>query len=82
LLVEKEITPAKNLQQAEHDLEIAKTNQTSSIESGKVAVSNARRHLQILGLSDAAINGLSNKTNVGPSVFSTEFAYLGNGGRA
>lgn len=69
LLVEKEITPAKNLQQAEHDLEIAKTNQTSSIESGKVAVSNARRHLQILGLSDAAINGLSNKTNVGPSVF-------------
>jgi cobalt-zinc-cadmium efflux system membrane fusion protein len=69
LLVEKEITPAKNLQQAEHDLEVAKANQTSSIQSAQVAVSNARRHLQILGLSDAAINGLSKKTNVGPSVF-------------
>jgi multidrug efflux pump subunit AcrA (membrane-fusion protein) len=69
LLVEKEITPAKNLQQAEHDLDVAKANQTSSIQSAQVALSNARRHLQILGVSDAAINGMSKKTNVGPSVF-------------
>ena len=69
LLVEKEITPAKNLQQAEHDLDVAKANQTSSIQSAQVALSNARRHLQILGVSDAAINAMSKKTNVGPSVF-------------
>jgi len=43
LLVEKEITPAKNLQQAEHDLDVAKANAASSISSAKVAVSNARR---------------------------------------
>lgn len=69
LLVEKEITPAKNLQQAEHDLDVAKANQTSSVESAKVAVSNARRHLQILGMTDAAIDSLAKKSNVGPSVF-------------
>ena len=69
LLVEREITPAKNLQQAEHDLDLAKANQTSSIESAKVAVSNARRHLSILGLTDPAIDALSKSTNVGRSVF-------------
>jgi len=69
LLVEREITPAKNLQQAEHDLDLAKANQTSSIESAKVAVSNARRHLSILGLTDSAIDALSKSTNVGRSVF-------------
>src|SRR6476646_4008478 len=69
LLVEKEITPAKNLQQAEHDLDVAKANQTGSIESAKVAASNARRHLQILGMNDAAIDALSKSTNVGRSTF-------------
>lgn len=69
LLVEKEITPAKNLQQAEHDLDVAKANQSSSVQSAQVALSNARRHLQILGVSDAAINSMSKKTNVGASVF-------------
>src|SRR5438477_3470137 len=69
LLVEKEITPAKNLQQAEHDLDVAKANQTSSIESAKVAASNARRHLQILGMNDSAIDALSRSTNVGRSTF-------------
>ena len=69
LLVEKEITPAKNLQQAEHDLDVAKANQSSSVQSAQVALSNARRHLQILGVSDAAINGMSKKSNVGASVF-------------
>jgi len=69
LLVQREITPAKNLEQAEHDLDVAKANGTNATESAKVAVSNARRHLQILGMSDAAIDALSKKTNVGPSVF-------------
>jgi cobalt-zinc-cadmium efflux system membrane fusion protein len=70
LLVEKEITPAKNLQQAEHDLEVAKSNSANAIASAKVAVSNARRHLQILGLGDAAINAMAGRSNVGASVFS------------
>jgi cobalt-zinc-cadmium efflux system membrane fusion protein len=70
LLVDKEITPAKNLQQAEHDLEVAKSNAANAIETAKVAVSNARRHLQILGLSDAAINKMNGNSNVGSSVFS------------
>src|SRR5215470_16007670 len=50
LLVQKEITPAKNLQQAEHDLDVAKANGTNAIASAKVAVQNARRHLEILGM--------------------------------
>ncbi|HEV7698859.1 MAG TPA: efflux RND transporter periplasmic adaptor subunit [Pyrinomonadaceae bacterium] len=69
LLVEKEITPAKNLQQAEHDLDVAKANGTNTIASAKVAVSNARRHLLILGLTDAAVNSLASKQNLGASVF-------------
>ena len=35
LLVEKEITPAKNLQQAEHDLDLAKANAANAISSCK-----------------------------------------------
>jgi RND family efflux transporter, MFP subunit len=69
LLVEKEITPAKNLQQAEHDLEVAKSTAANSIASSKVAVSNARRHLLILGLKDSALDGLAKKSNLGSSVF-------------
>ena len=70
LLVQREITPAKNLQQAEHDLEVAKANGESSISSANVEVSNARRHLMILGLNDSAINELSKRTSVGASLFS------------
>jgi cobalt-zinc-cadmium efflux system membrane fusion protein len=69
LLVQREITPAKNLQQAEHDLEVAKATAASTISSAKVEVSNARRHLLILGMKDSAIDALSKKTNVGASVF-------------
>jgi cobalt-zinc-cadmium efflux system membrane fusion protein len=69
LLVEKEITPAKNLQQAEHDLEVAKATRSSSVESARVAVSNARRHLMILGLTESAIDALRKKPNLGTSVF-------------
>jgi cobalt-zinc-cadmium efflux system membrane fusion protein len=70
LLVEKEITPRKNLQQAEHDLEVAKSEAASAISSAKVELSNARRHLLILGLKSSAIDQLSKKQNLGTSVFS------------
>lgn len=69
LLVEKEITPAKNLQQAEHDLELAKSNGSNTIASAKVALENARRHLLILGLSDAAIRTIAAKQDLGRSRF-------------
>jgi len=69
LLVQREITPAKNLEQAEHDLDVAKANGTNAVESAKVAVSNARRHLLILGLTDAAIDSLAKKSNLGASDF-------------
>ena len=69
LLVDKEITPAKNLQQAEHDLEVAKATAANSISSAKVALSNARRHLLILGLKDSAIDSLAKKQNLVSSLF-------------
>src|SRR4030095_3088407 len=70
LLVQREITPAKNLQQAEHDLEVAKANGESSVSSAKVEVSNTRRHLMILGLNDSATDALSKRPSVGASLFS------------
>lgn len=69
LLVEKEITPAKNLQQAEHDLDLAKATGSNSIANAKVALSNARRHLMILGLSESAIASLASKKDLGTSRF-------------
>jgi membrane fusion protein, heavy metal efflux system len=69
MLYEKTITAGKNLQQAEHDLEVAKAAATSSIAGAKVAVANARRHLLILGMTDSAIDALANKSNLA-SVFS------------
>jgi multidrug resistance efflux pump len=69
LLFDKEITARKNLQQAEHDLELAKATAANATASAKVAVSNARRHLLILGLSDSAIDSLAKKQNLGSSVF-------------
>jgi cobalt-zinc-cadmium efflux system membrane fusion protein len=69
-LFEKEITPRKNLEQAEHDLELAKSNEISATSSAKVTVANARRRLLILGLSDATIDSLVKKQNIGTSVFS------------
>lgn len=70
LLVEKEITPAKNLQQAEHDLEVAEATAANSIASAKVALSNARRHLLILGMKDSTIDVLANKPKLTSSLFS------------
>ena len=69
LLVDKEITPAKNLLQAEHDLEVAKATAANSISSAKVGLSNARRHLLILGLKDSAIDSLAKKQNLVSSLF-------------
>jgi cobalt-zinc-cadmium efflux system membrane fusion protein len=69
LLVEKEISPAKNLQQAEHDLDVAKANAANSISSAKVAVDNAKRHLMILGMSEGAIAGLVKRQGLGSAVF-------------
>ena len=70
MLYEKTITAGKNLQQAEHDLEVAKAAAASSIAGAKVAVSNARRHLLILGLKDSTIDQLVSKPNLASSVFS------------
>lgn len=69
LLYDKEITARKNLQQAEHDLEVAKATAANSVASARVAVSNARRHLLILGLKDRAIDALAAKPNLASSVF-------------
>ena len=70
LLYEKQITAGKNLQQAEHDLEVAKATAANSVASAKVALSNARRHLLILGLKDSAIESLARKQNLASSRFS------------
>jgi cobalt-zinc-cadmium efflux system membrane fusion protein len=69
LLFDKEITARKNLEQAEHDLEVSKATAANAIASAKVAVSNARRHLLILGLKDSTIDALANKPNLASSVF-------------
>lgn len=70
MLYEKTITAGKNLQQAEHDLEVAKASAASSIAGSSVAVSNARRHLLILGLKDSAIDALASKPGLASSMFS------------
>src|SRR5262249_10367781 len=69
MLFEKTIAPGKNLQSAEHDLEVAKANQESSIAGTKAALTAARRHLLILGLKDSTIDSLANKPDLG-AVFS------------
>jgi cobalt-zinc-cadmium efflux system membrane fusion protein len=69
MLYEKTITAGKNLQQAEHDLEVAKAAAASSVAGARVAVSSARRHLLILGMKDSAIDALATKSNLA-SVFS------------
>lgn len=69
MLYEKTITAGKNLQVAEHDLEVAKAVAASSVASTKAALTAARRHLLILGLKDSAIDALANKSDLA-SVFS------------
>ena len=69
LLYEKTITAGKNLQAAEHDLELAKASGASSVAGTKAGLIAARRHLLILGLKESDINSLPNKSNLS-AVFS------------
>src|ERR1043166_1199640 len=69
LLYEQRITAGKNLQAAEHDLEVAKAAAENSINGTNAALIAARRHLLILGLKDPAIDALSKRSDLA-SVFS------------
>jgi len=69
LLFEQKVTPGKNLQAAEHDLEVAKATAENSVNGTKAALTAARRHLLILGLNDATIDALTKKTDLA-AVFS------------
>ena len=64
LLYEQKITAGKNLQSAEHDLEVAKAAAENSVNGTKAALTAARRKLLILGLNDATIDALSKKTDL------------------
>jgi cobalt-zinc-cadmium efflux system membrane fusion protein len=64
LLFEQRVTAGKNLQSAEHDLEVAKAARESSVNGTKAALTAARRHLLILGLNDATIDALTKKTDL------------------
>ena len=55
-LYEKTVVPGKNLQSAEHDLEVAKATAENNAASTKATLTAARRHLLILGLNDSAID--------------------------
>ena len=61
VLYEKTVVPGKNLQSAEHDLEVAKATAENNAASTKATLVAARRHLLILGLSDKAIDALSTR---------------------
>jgi cobalt-zinc-cadmium efflux system membrane fusion protein len=63
-LYEKTVVPGKNLQSAEHDLEVAKANAENNIASTNVSLTAARRHLLILGLTDATIDALGKKSGL------------------
>ena len=64
LLYEQKITAGKNLQSAEHDLEVAKAAGESSVNGTKAALTAARRHLLILGINEATIDSLAKKTDL------------------
>ncbi len=69
MLYEKTITAGKNLQAAEHDLEVAKASAESSVAGTKAALTAAHRHLLILGLKDSTIDSLASKPDLA-AVFS------------
>src|SRR5712692_162804 len=69
MLYEKTITAGKNLQAAEHDLEVAKAAAESSVAGTKAALTAARRHLLILGLKESEIDGLATQPGLA-AVFS------------
>ncbi|HYX28224.1 MAG TPA: efflux RND transporter periplasmic adaptor subunit [Pyrinomonadaceae bacterium] len=60
-LYEKTVVPGKNLQSAEHDLEVARATAENNAASTKATLTAARRHLLILGLTDTAIDDLNKK---------------------
>ena len=64
LLYEQKITAGKNLQSAEHDLEVAKAAGENSVNGTKAALTAARRKLLILGLNNATIDALAKKTDL------------------
>ena len=64
LLYEQKITAGKNLQSAEHDLEVAKAAAESSVNGTKAALTAARRHLLILGINNSTIDSLAKKTDL------------------
>jgi membrane fusion protein, heavy metal efflux system len=64
LLYEQKVTAGKNLQAAEHDLEVAKAAGENSVTGTKAALTAARRHLLILGINDATIDALAKKTDL------------------
>jgi len=69
LLYEQRITAGKNLQAAEHDLEVAKAAAENSVNGTRAALTAARRHLLILGLNDSTIDSLTKRTDLA-AVFS------------
>src|SRR5712691_4860735 len=69
MLYEKTITAGKNLQAAEHDLELAKASAASSVAGTRAALTSARRHLLILGLKESDVDALASKSSLG-AVFS------------
>ena len=69
MLYEKSITAGKNVEAAEHDLELAKSSAASAVAGAKAALTSARRHLLILGLRDSDIDALASKSSLA-AVFS------------
>src|SRR6266566_465833 len=69
MLFEKTITAGKNLQAAEHDLEVAKASAANTVASTKAALIAARRHLLILGLKSSDVDALVSKPDLA-AVFS------------
>ena len=61
MLYEKTITAGKNLEAAEHDLELAKASAANSITSTRAALTAARRRLLILGLKESDVDALASK---------------------
>lgn len=69
MLFEKSITAGKNVEAAEHDLELAKAAAASSVAGAKAALTSAHRHLLILGLKESDVDALAGKSSLG-AVFS------------
>jgi len=65
MLFEKSITAGKNVEAAEHDLELAKASASSSVAGAKAALTSARRHLLILGLKESEVDALAGKSSLG-----------------